>query len=414
MEFALPELGEGVYEAEFQRWLVASGESVKRGQPLFEIMTDKATMEVPAPFSGVIDELRAEPGQKVKIGAVMLTYTTGSAAGTAKALAAASVPPSAPTTAVVAGRTPSAGNGSTLRVSTLAVRAAPSVRHLARKMGIDLATVQGSGPEGRILLEDLTPRVQLTTPPTGAPSEPSAEYGRPGTRIKMAGLRRLVAEHMVHSKHTIPHYSYIDECEVTELVRLREGLKERFARRGVKLTYLAFWVKAVVQALKEVPLVNSSLDEETQEIVLHDRYDIGVAVATPTGLVVPVIRGADRKSVGEIARTIDQLSQEVRQGKARREDLKGSTFTITSVGNLGGLISTPVINHPEVAILGLGQIVKRPVFDDRGNIRPADIVYLSLSFDHRVVDGAIGAVFANVLLREMRTPASLLLADEEG
>jgi pyruvate dehydrogenase E2 component (dihydrolipoamide acetyltransferase)/2-oxoisovalerate dehydrogenase E2 component (dihydrolipoyl transacylase) len=288
----------------------------------------------------------------------------------------------------------------------LPVKAAPSVRHLARKLGIDLGTVHGSGPEGRVLLEDLAPRIQATAP---AAAEAPVDYGKPGTRIKMQGLRRSIAQHMVLAKRTIPHYSYIDECDVTELVRLRDSLRDPYARAGVRLTYLAFFVKAVVAALKEVPIVNASLDEKSDEIVLHDRYHIGIAVATPSGLVVPVIKDADRKDLGDIAREIERLSVAARSGKSRREDLLGGTFTVTSVGNLGGLISTPIINHPEVAILGVGKVVKRPVYDAAGQIRPADIVYLSLSFDHRVVDGAVGAAFANVILRQLQNPAALLL-----
>jgi pyruvate dehydrogenase E2 component (dihydrolipoamide acetyltransferase)/2-oxoisovalerate dehydrogenase E2 component (dihydrolipoyl transacylase) len=274
------------------------------------------------------------------------------------------------------------------------------------KLGIDLGTVHGSGPEGRVLLEDLAPRIQATAP---AAAEAPMDYGKPGTRIKMQGLRRSIAQHMVLAKRTIPHYSYIDECDVTELVRLRDSLRDPYARAGVKLTYLAFFVKAVVAALKEVPIVNASLDEKSDEIVLHDRYHIGIAVATPSGLVVPVIHDADRKDLGDIAREIERLSVAARAGNSRREDLLGGTFTVTSVGNLGGLISTPIINHPEVAILGVGKVVKRPVYDAAGQIRPTDIVYLSLSFDHRVVDGAVGAAFANVILRQLQNPAALLL-----
>jgi pyruvate dehydrogenase E2 component (dihydrolipoamide acetyltransferase)/2-oxoisovalerate dehydrogenase E2 component (dihydrolipoyl transacylase) len=214
---------------------------------------------------------------------------------------------------------------------------------------------------------------------------------------------------MALSKRTIPHYTYVDECDVTELVRLREGLRETYARAGIKLTYLAFFVKAAVAALKEVPIVNSSLDEEAGEIVLHDRYHVGIAVATPSGLIVPVLHDADQKDVGGIAREIERLSTAARAGKARREELRGGTFTVTSVGGFGGLIATPIINHPEAAILAIGKVVRRPVYDAAGQIRPADLVYLSLSFDHRIIDGAVGAVFANAVLRQLQNPAALLL-----
>jgi pyruvate dehydrogenase E2 component (dihydrolipoamide acetyltransferase)/2-oxoisovalerate dehydrogenase E2 component (dihydrolipoyl transacylase) len=296
----------------------------------------------------------------------------------------------------------------------LPVKAAPSVRQMARKLGIDLASVPGSGPEGRILIEDVSSQLQRLAhrsagPELRRPQEVKPDYGRPGTRLKLQGLRRAIAEHLAQAKRTIPHYSYVEECDVTDLVRLRDSLREPFTRLGVKLTYLPFFVKAVVAALKEVPLVNASLDEQAGEIVLHDRYHVGIAVATPAGLIVPVVRDADRKDLATIARDIERLSGEAREGKARREDLRGSTFTITSVGNLGGLFSTPVINAPEVGILGLGKVVKRPVFDAHDQVRPAQLIYLSLSFDHRVVDGAVGAAFTNVIVRQMQNPAAMLV-----
>jgi pyruvate dehydrogenase E2 component (dihydrolipoamide acetyltransferase)/2-oxoisovalerate dehydrogenase E2 component (dihydrolipoyl transacylase) len=238
------------------------------------------------------------------------------------------------------------------------------------------------------------------------------DYGRPGTRIRLLGLRRKIAEHMERSTRTIPHYGYVDECDVTELVRLRDSLKDVFARQGVKLTYLAFFVKAVVAALKEVPLVNATLDDAAAEIVLHDRYHIGIAVMTGAGLVVPVLRDADRKDLPAIARDIERLSGEARAGRSKLEDLRGGTFTISSVGNLGGLFSTPVINHPEVGILGLARVVRRPVFDASGQVKAADLMYLSFSFDHRVVDGAVGAAFANAIIRAIQKPAALLLPEK--
>jgi 2-oxoisovalerate dehydrogenase E2 component (dihydrolipoyl transacylase) len=412
MDFALPEIGEGVYEAELIRWLVEPGATVKRGQALAEVMTDKATMELPSPFAGSITVLRAQPGQMIKVGQVVLTYESASksaseplssGSGESKrsltvAAQIATTTPNGPLRAEAAGRLPA--------------KAAPSVRQMARKLGIDLSAIRGSGPEGRILLEDLTSRMLPNSRSESATlkrAEVVADYGKPGTRIKMQGLRRTIAQRMIQSKRVIPHYSYVDECDVTELVRLRESLRDTFARAGVKLTYLPFFIKAVVAALKEAPIVNASLDEETGDIVLHDHYHIGIAVATPAGLMVPVIHDADHKDIGTIARDIERLSSAARAGKSRREDLMGSTFTVTSVGSYGGLISTPVINPPEVGILALGKIVKRPVYDAAGQIRPADMIYLSLSFDHRVVDGAVGAAFANAILRQLQIPAALLL-----
>lgn len=411
MEFRLPELGEGVYEAELVSWLVKPGDRVKRGQSLLEVMTDKATMEVPAPFAGTIGELKAQAGQQLKVGRVILDY----------APLAASRDDEAPAEAVLTAATPRresrshaptpGGNGPRIG----AARAAPSVRLMARKLGIDLSQIHGSGPQGRILVEDLAPHLQRSTSATpGESAAPKLDYGQAGTRIQLQGVRRKVAERMSLSKQTIPHYGYVDECDVTDLVRLRHSLRETYNRAGIKLTYLAFFVKAAARALKEVPVVNSSLDDAAQEIVLHDRYHLGIAVATPAGLIVPVVHGADRLDIGQIAREIDRLSESARAGNARPEDLKGGTFTITSIGSIGGLISTPVINPPQAGILGVGKIVKRPVYDGAGSVRPADMVYLSFSFDHRILDGAVGAAFGNALISQLRNPAGLLLAEKVG
>jgi pyruvate dehydrogenase E2 component (dihydrolipoamide acetyltransferase)/2-oxoisovalerate dehydrogenase E2 component (dihydrolipoyl transacylase) len=424
MDFQLPELGEGVYEAELVAWRVKVGDQVKRGDILMEVLTDKATMEVPSAFVGKITGLAVEPGTQMKIGQAVLSYTQGGATEAAETPAAEKKEKKArkpATNAIVSEPAPAAartanGPGVPAALSPLAVKAAPSVRFMARKLGVDLGQIRGSGPGGRVLIEDLTRVLQTTRKPEAERSEPPGpplpDYGKPGTRIKLVGLRRKIAERMVHSKRTIPHYSYVDECEVTELVRLRESLRETFAQAGVKLTYLAFFVKAVVQALKEIPIVNDSLDEEAGELVLHDRYHIGVAVTTPSGLIVPVIHDADRKSLAEIAREVERLSAAARSGKIAREDLLGGVFTISSIGSIGGLISTPVINHPEVGILGIGKVVKRPVYDNAGNLRPADLVYLSFSFDHRVLDGAIGAAFGNAVIRRLQNPAALLLPDK--
>jgi 2-oxoisovalerate dehydrogenase E2 component (dihydrolipoyl transacylase) len=393
MDFKLPELGEGVYEAEAVRWLVQAGDAVKPGQTLLEVLTDKATMEVPAPFSGVVQGLLVEPGQKIKIGDVILNYEDKK--GTA-------AKPMAETKTKAPKPSPARDNGAAPAIGA-AVKAAPSVRLMARKLGLDLTHVRGTGPGGRILVEDLSQQIRTT--PVAAPTD----YGTPGTRVKFAGLRRKIAEQMVLSKHTIPHYTYVDECDVTDLVKLREALKEPFAAKGAKITYLAFFVKTAAQALKEVPIVNATLDEEKGEIVLHDQYHLGIAVATPSGLIVPVVRDADKKSMIEIAQEIDRLSNDARLGKSRLEDLRGATFTITSVGNLGGLFATPIVPPGQLGILAIAKIVKRPVYDEHGQIKPADMVYLSFSFDHRVLDGAVGAAFGNAVSKRLHNPAALLM-----
>jgi pyruvate dehydrogenase E2 component (dihydrolipoamide acetyltransferase)/2-oxoisovalerate dehydrogenase E2 component (dihydrolipoyl transacylase) len=406
MDFALPPVGEGLLEVELVRWLVSPGDAVKRGQPLMEVMSDKATMEVPAAFTGTVSATLAEPGGKITVGQVVMRYDTGASAATAPAPVAATA---APVAAAKADVTAPA-------VGTLPP-AAPSVRHMARKLGVDLARVRGSGPGGRVLIDDLAGALRPAAAngvPAAKPAPPAVDYGRPGTRTKLVGLRRKIAEHMVEAKRAIPHYAYVDECDLTDLVRMRGQLKESFYGQGVKLTYLPFIVKAVARALKEIPIVNSTLDEAANEIVLHDKYHVGIAVAAPNGLIVPVIHDADQKDVAAIASDIERLSGEARAGRAKLDDLKGGTFTVTSVGNIGGLISTPIINSPEVGIVGVGKVTKRPVYDAAGNVKPADIVFLSFSFDHRVLDGAIGAAFGNAVIRRLQNPAALLLPEPYG
>jgi pyruvate dehydrogenase E2 component (dihydrolipoamide acetyltransferase)/2-oxoisovalerate dehydrogenase E2 component (dihydrolipoyl transacylase) len=411
MDFRLPELGEGIYEAELINWLVKPGVSVRPGQSLMEVMTDKATMEVPSPFVGTIKTLQAQPGEIMKVGQPVLEYEGKQAAGEPPPPEETRPPQAhAPAPAVaLAAPTGSNGPSAATALAPLAVRAAPSVRLLARKLGMDLARVHGTGPEGRILIEDLTPHLAAGRPKPAF--EPRYHYGTPGTRLKLHGLRRKIAEHMVQAKRVIPHATYVDECEVTELIKLRDSLKDEFAQGGIKLTYLSFFIKAVVQALKEVPVVNASFDEAANDIVLHDRYHIGIAVATAHGLLVPVLHHADRMDLVQIAREVDRLTTAARTNKLKIEDLRDGTFTITSFGGLGGLLASPIINHPEVAILGIGKIIRRPVYDAAGNLRPADLVYLSHALDHRVFDGAVAAAFCNAVIRRIQHPASLLLPE---
>jgi 2-oxoisovalerate dehydrogenase E2 component (dihydrolipoyl transacylase) len=417
MEYRVPEIGEGIYEAELIEWSVGPGDVVQHGQSLGEVMTDKATMELPAPFSGTIDELLACPGEKIKIGQVVLTFSSVD-----EPIETASIAPKQRhSEGVAVGMSQSKGQKNVLRSATRSpggngpvrsVRAAPSVRRMARSLGIDLASVRGSGQGGRILIDDLTSIVRTNqSAPVMQPSTPTATLlvGRPGTRIKMVGLRRTIAEHMLTAKRAIPHYTYVDECDVTQLVQMRESLKEALAARRIKLTYLAFVVKAVVHALKEIPIVNSVLEEEVGEIVLHDQYHIGIATATSNGLTVPVIHHADRFSIAGLAQEIRRLGDAARSDELSVDELRGGTFTVSSVGGIGGLISTPIINHPEVGILGLGKVVRKPVYNDAGVIVPAELLYLSFSFDHRVIDGAIGAMFGNAVKRYLANPATLLI-----
>jgi 2-oxoisovalerate dehydrogenase E2 component (dihydrolipoyl transacylase) len=436
MDFKLPELGEGIYEAELIRWLVKAGQTVTGGQGLMEVMTDKATMEVPSPFAGTIETLAAEEGRQLKVGEVVLTYSKadrktegekgrrGEGAkeqehetrrGDGVAQISEGKQQKARKEKVI-----SEANGGPRSPNMKAIgmlpKASPSVRLMARNLGIDLNRLHGSGPDGRILIEDLSsqvrPSIANQEPIQSKEPHPTQDYGEPGTRLKVQGIRRMMADHMTRAKQLIPHAAYVDECDVTDLVKLRESLREPFAKSGIKLTYLPFFVKAVTAALGEIPLVNSSLDDQAGEIILHDHCHVGVATATAAGLMVPVLHNADKKDLPAIARDLDRLASDAKSGKSRLEDLKGGTFTITSIGGYGGLISTPIVNHPQTAILGLGKIIKRPVYDSVGNLKPADLLYLSLSFDHRVLDGAIAAAFCNAVIRRLQSPAALLLTEK--
>lgn len=420
MDYRVPELGEGVYEAELVEWLVRAGQRIERGQPLVEVMTDKATLELPAPFSGVVNELTAQSGQKIDVGQAILHYTpsqgtTAAHDASVAATAAATDDKCVGAAAAQPAKTASPRRRTRRRRSADARRqpvpAAPAVRRLARAMGVDLRDVSGTGPGGRVLVDDLGAYVRHWKERASSRKSTRAttlDLGRPGQRIKLQGVRRVIAEHMVRSKQTIPHYSYVDECDVSEMVALRSELKRPFFAEGVKLTSLPFFVKAVVNALQRVPIVNASLDERAGEIVLHDQYHIGVATATARGLVVPVIRDADRLDLAGIAREIERLVRAAQAGTLARDELRGGTFTVSSVGNIGGLVSTPIIHHPEVGILAIGKVFKRPSYNEAGEIVPARIAYLSFSFDHRVVDGALGAVFGNAVIEQLKQPESLL------
>jgi pyruvate/2-oxoglutarate dehydrogenase complex dihydrolipoamide acyltransferase (E2) component len=409
MNFELPDLGEGICEAELVEWLVTVGEVVEHGQSLAEVMTDKATLEIPSPFSGMVIELRAEPGDGIKVGQALLSYESSNAVELAETQKQTVNPEKSGN-----GRGQRIGELATLSPTNTTVRAAPSVRRMARQMGIDLARVWGSGPGGRVLIDDVTGHARSSNlaPPIPTADTPVRSHEaafQPGTRVKLRGIRRRTAEHMVEAKHVIPHFSYVDECDVSQLVQIRESLRDSLGKVNVKLTYLPFFVKAVVAALREVPIVNSSLDDEAGEIILHDQYHIGIATETSRGLLVPVLHNADQLEFIEVARRLERLTTSAREGKIRREDMRGGTFSITSIGSIGGLISTPIINHPEAAILGIGRIVKRPIYDDAGNLHPADMVYLSLSLDHRIIDGASAAAFCNSVMKQLTNPASLLL-----
>jgi len=419
VDFKLPDIGEGIAEGEIVKWKVSEGDAVREDQPLVEVMTDKATVEIPSPRKGVIRRIVALEGKVVPVGSVIVVIDESGlpANSVGASSAAAGAAPAVHAVAAVGSHAPVASHDSAVAmaerpvVASGKVLATPATRKLARDLGVDIGQVTGSGPRGRVMKDDVRSFAGGKKAPS-APAAASMPSHAPAAgreeRIPVRGLRRRIAQHLVHSKHTAPHFTYVEECDMTEMVELRVKAKDIADKRGVKLTYLPFIMKALVIGLKEFPLLNASMDDERQEVVLKRYYNLGVATAAPEGLVVPVVKDCDKRSILDLAREVDRVSEDARQGKSKLEDLQGGTFSITSLGALGGILATPIINHPEVAILGVHKIAKRPVVrDDQIVIR--HIMYLSISLDHRVVDGVVGAQFLQRVVRFLEDPKLLLL-----
>ncbi len=470
-EVVLPELAESVVEGEILKWLVDEGDSLKKDQPFVEVMTDKVTVELPSPLEGVLLKklvkegdvvavhapiaLIAEPGEVVApisdkklepapsvqaqeersiVEPGQLTEDDGANLSLFKPdskpeqvknpFAQASLSP-------VSAPQPAQG----LAHTQGRIIAVPAARKLARDLGLDIARIPGSGPNGRIRVEDVKnyakSRESLAEPPAKAapaPAQPPSPTGRPAssgvapvqyrtpkgyedreTRLPLRGLRRAIANQMVASHLYTVRTLTVDEVDMTELVALRGRLKADAEAQGVKLSYLPFIFKAIARALKKYPALNSSLDEATQEIVLKNYFNIGMAVAAENGLIVPVLRDVDRKSLLELALEVGDLAERARTGKLSPDEMAGSTFSVTNIGSIGALFSFPIINVPDAAILGIHSIQKRPVVDEHEQIVVRQMMYISLSFDHRLVDGAEAARFCKEVIRLLEKPERLFL-----
>jgi pyruvate dehydrogenase E2 component (dihydrolipoamide acetyltransferase) len=397
IELRLPDVGEGIAEGEVVRWLVAEGAEVKEDDLLVEILTDKANIELPSPVSGTILKILAQPGQVVKVGGPLALIEP--AAGESGTVTHVSASSDQPASVPREGKEPGQGSPPKRAGSPGGgVLATPVVRKLAKDLGVELGEVPGSGTGGRITEEDVR-RAAGPKEPAGIPAESTSEE-----RIPFRGKRRMIARKMVAAKTRVPHALLVDEADVSGLLAERAKLREVGEREGVRITILPFLMKAVAGALQRHPALNASLDESREEIVLKKTFDIGMAVDAGDGLVVPVVRNADAKSVIELAREIERLSAAAREGTLAPGDLAGGTFTISSVGSIGGLFSYPVINVPEAAILAAHKIVRRPVVRD-GEIVPRDMMYLSLSFDHRIVDGGAATRFLNEVVQRIEASA---------
>lgn len=411
-EFKLPDVGEGIHEAEVLQWLVKVGDTVALDQPIVEIQTDKAIVEIPSPVAGTVSEIRAEAGTMAQVGDVLVVIATAEPASVDRA--PANGQPAAPSPEA---RREAASNGPERRVL-----AAPYVRKLALELGLDLAQVPGSGPAGRILPEDVRQFAAQKTAEPGppevmappAPPEPALSPDMPappGQEITdeepLQGLRRRIAERM-ELAWQIPHVTSFEEVEATQLVALRQHLKPEVESRGARLTYLPFIIKATVQALKEFPYFNASLDMAHKKVRLHRYYHIGIATAVADGLLVPVIHHADRLNLLQLAAALTRLAGLAGQRKLSQAELSGSTFTLTNFGSFGTHQGTPIINPPEVAILGLGRIEEKPVAV-QGQVQVRPVLPLALSYDHRLIDGAAAGQFLKRLKTLLADPNLLFL-----
>lgn len=391
----LPDIGEGVAEGEIVRWLVKAGEAVKEDQPLVEVMTDKASVEIPSPRTGTIAALHAAEGAVVPVGTVIVSIAVAGEAAGAPAAAPASTPAHASATPPAPAASAPAG------AAAGRVQATPAVRQLAKQLGVALDSLTGSGPGGAVIADD----VKRATGSGGA-----AGTGRAAAppvagekRVPLRGMRRKIAEHMRHSLSTAAQFTFVAECDFTALVADRAARRARAEAAGVRVTYLPYVVKALAEPLRDFPYLNSSLDDATREIVLREAFHAGIATATPDGLTVPVIHDAGRLSLFALAREIERLSAAARDHKLELGELQGATFTITSTGSKGGVLATPILHHPQVAILGVHEVKKKPAVVD-GQIVIRDLGNLSLSLDHRVVDGAVGADFLYALIERLEHP----------
>ncbi len=423
--FKLPDLGEGTVEAEIVGWRVKPGDSVSEDEVIVEVMTDKAAVEVPSPVSGRVLSTTGAPGDMVPVGAELIVLETEAGAKAAVAGAASAAPPVAASAAAVR----MAGNGAAGAPAGAAVAVAlpnarvatsPAIRRRAHEAGIDLRQVAGSGPIGRIVPKDLDAYAARRAPPTplrSAPKavpaarapEPRAALSAGTEEIKVIGLRRVIAQRMSEAKRNIPHFAYVEELDVTELEALRRHLNGRLPAGAAPLTYLPFLALALVRVLREFPQCNAHYDAERGVIVRYAAVHLGVATQTPDGLKVPVVHDAQGRTLWELAAEIRRVSEAARSNKARREELSGSTITITSLGKLGGIASTPIINAPEVAIIGVNRALERPMVVD-GAIAIRRTMNLSSSFDHRFVDGYDAAAMIQALKECLEHPATIFMS----
>ncbi len=406
IEVKLPDLGEGVTEGELIKWLVKEGDSIEMDQPFVELMTDKATVEIPSPYSGVVNEFKFSEGDLVQVESTLLTLTSQKTSQLNKEEKENEKNVEAEKTDQETITKPKkdskqeSNRVKDLPITGKTVLASPGTRKLAREKGIDINQVKGSGPVGRVIREDIE---GYETQPQ---IKPEQAHQRREERVPLRGVRKIISESMRKSKQLIPHFTHVDQVEVDKLVKMREELKNQVTE--VKITYLPIIIKSLLSSLRDYPELNASIDEETKEIVYKKYYNIGFAADTPSGLMVPVIQDADKKSILQISKEIIDLSGRAKEGKLKREEMLGSTFTVTNIGTIGGQWATPIINHPEVAMLGIYKIQIAPKWENDQWI-PKKVMNFSITCDHRLIDGAVAARFLNSFMDRIKNPEKLIL-----
>lgn len=414
--FKLPDIGEGIHEGEILKWFVNVGDTIKEDDPLCEVQNDKAVVEIPSPVEGEVLEIHVAEGDIAIVGDPLISIAAEGYEGDREA-----EPQGEETEDVVpeADQTEEREEmaSSQKQSDERLVIAMPSVRKYAREQGVNIREVNGTGKNGRILREDIdrflagdvVEEKVVASTPEGEVSTSSLEVeAYPETREKLRGIRKVIAEAMVRSKTQAPHVTLMDEVDVTELVQHRNRFKEIAAEQGIKLTYLPYVVKALISASKKYPILNAAVDDETEEIVYKHYYNIGIAADTEQGLLVPVVKNADRMSIFEISAKINELADKARNGKLTAEEMKGASNTITNIGSAGGQWFTPVLNYPEAVILGIGRIAEKPVVRN-GEVVVAPVLALSLSFDHRIVDGATAQLALNQIKRLLHDPQLIMM-----
>lgn len=419
-DFILPDIGEGIVECEIVDWLVKEGDDIAEDQPVCDVMTDKALVQIPAKYSGKVTKLYYAKGEIAKVHAPLFAMQHAGMTAEPQAAAVTATATAAPAKAACALQQKSdavsanANNGKAL--------ASPAVRRLARELSIDISKVPGSGDKGRVYKDDVRAFADGKVPATASPAPTgnaanagsttaSATVTSGGSRTEpIKGIKAVMARQMVESVSTIPHFTYCEEIDLTELIALRASLKDQYAKQGVKLTMMPFFIKALSLAINQFPVMNAQVNKDCTELTYFDDHNIGIAVDSKIGLLVPNIKGCQRKSIIDIANDLTRLTEQAREGRVSPADLKGGTISISNIGAIGGTVATPIINKPELAIVALGKVQTLPRFNIKGEVEARQLMQISWSGDHRVIDGGTIARFTNLWKQYLEQPSAMLVA----